>query len=152
MTEVKAKKKLQEVSQRWNQRITTDQILGIYKNSDKYTFERQTAILRQMFKSFILDFDKLAAQFEVDVKKNKKTAYDAFINFLCNLTLSPAKPQIAVKPTSASDSKLLTTTTKSDFESPALSSTRVDHSYKPDVVVSEVRFIIILIIIDINSH
>lgn len=139
MAEVKAKKKLQEVSQRWNNRITTEQVLAIFKSTDKYTFERQTSLLKQLFKNFVSDFDKQMSQFEVDVKKNKKTVYDAFLNFLNNMSLSPVKPQIAVKPTSGSDSKLLTASTKTDFESPALSSTRVDNIYKPDVVVSEVK-------------
>lgn len=136
MAEVKAKKKLLEVSQRWTNRVSCDQVLAIYKNDSKYTFERQQNLLKQLFKAFILDFDKLAAQFEVDVKKNKKSVSDAFIIFLSNMSL---KPIIAQKPTSASDSKLLSTTAKTDFESPALSSTRVDNNYKPDVVVSEVK-------------
>lgn len=137
MTEAKARKKLQEVSPRWGERASSEQLIGIFRNSEKYTLERQSNILRQFFKPFVPDFDNLSAQFDVDVKKNKKTPYEAFINFLCNMSLRPSKPQIAVKPTSASDSRLLLPT-KTDLESPVLSSTRVENC-KPDVVVSEVK-------------
>ena len=137
MAEAKAKRKLQEVSLRWNPKITSDQIFGIYKNSEKYSFERHFSLLKQMFMPFVSDFDKHQAQFEADVKKNKKTSLEAFITFLNNASIIPAsqKPLIPAKP-STTDSK---TSSKPDFESPALCSTRVETNYKPDVVVSEVR-------------
>lgn len=89
-----------------------------------------------MFKPFVSDFEKHQAQFEVDVKKNKKKSMEAFVTFLHNMSVVPLsqKPQISAKPTN--DSKA---SAKSDFESPALCSTRVETSYKPDVVVSEVK-------------
>src|SRR5690349_24529701 len=103
MAEAKAKKKLQEVSQRWNQKITTEQVLGIYRNSEKYTLDRQLSLLKQMFKNSVVEFDKHSSQFESDVKKNKKTTHEAFINFLNNITIIPLsqKPQIATKPTTS---------------------------------------------------
>lgn len=120
---------------KWNQKITPEQVFGIYKNSEKYTFDRQMSLLKQMFKPFVNDFDKHSSQFEMDVKKNKKTSLEAFVTFLNNISIAPPsqKPQIPLKP-STSDSKI----SKSDFESPALSSTRVEPNYKADVVVSEV--------------
>ena len=140
MAEVKAKKKLQESLQRWNPKVSSDQVILIFKNSEKYTLDRQQKILVQLFSANVAEFQKLSSQFEVDVKKNKKTPYEAFLAFVLNMTANPVnlKPQIATKPNSSSDSKLLTST-KSDFESPALSSTRLDANFKPDVIVSEVR-------------
>lgn len=138
MAEAKAKRKLQEVSQKWNQRITSDQVFGIYKNSEKYTIERQSSLLKQMFKPYVADFDRHHSQFEADVRKNKKTSFEAFIIFLNNIIVPQSaiqKPQIAVKP-ATSDSK---SNTKTEFESPVLCSTRVESNFKPDVVVSEVR-------------
>lgn len=133
MSEEKAKKRLLAVSQRWNLKITIEQVLGIYKNSEKYTLERQLSLLKQLFKNFVSEFDKHQAQFETDVKKNKKTAYEAFIYFLNTVSILPAtqKPQIAAKPTNPSSSK-------SEFESPVLSSTRLDNNGKSDIIVSEV--------------
>lgn len=140
MAEAKAKKKLQESLQRWSPKVSTDQVILIFKNSEKYTLDRQQKILVQLFSANITEFSKLSAQFEVDVKKNKKSPYEAFLAFVLNMTANPVnlKPQIATKPNSASDSKLLSST-KSDFESPALSSTRLDANFKPEVVVSEVK-------------
>lgn len=138
MAEAKAKRKLQEVSSKWTQKITSDQVFGIYKNTEKYTIERQLSLLKQLFKMHVVDFDRHHSQFEADVKKNKKTSYEAFINFLNNVSLpqpSLLKPQIAVKP-ATSDSKA---SIKSEFESPVLCSTRVESNFKPDVVVSEVK-------------
>lgn len=138
MAEAKAKRKLQEIAQKWNQKITTEQVFGIYKNSEKYTIERQLSLLKQLFKPHIIDFDKHQSQFEADIKKNKKTSNEAFIIFLNNIVIPQVgllKPQIAVKP-ATSDSK---SSIKSDFESPVLCSTRVESNYKPDVVVSEVK-------------
>lgn len=138
MAEAKAKRKLQEVSQKWNQRITSDQVFGIYKNSEKYTIERQSSLLKQMFKPYVADFDRHQSQFEADVKKHKKTSFEAFIIFLNNIIVPQTaiqKPQIAVKP-ATSDSK---SSTKTEFESPVLCSTRVESNFKSDVVVSEVK-------------
>lgn len=138
MAEAKLNKKMNEVSKRWNQKITPEQVFGIYKNSEKYSFERQVSFLKQFFKPFVTDFDRHQAQFEVDVKKNKKTSYEAFIVFLYNINIIPPseKPQIAPK-SSISDSKA---SSNNDFDSPALCSTRVDTVYKPDLV-SEVMII-----------
>lgn len=140
MAEAKARKKCQEVSEKWNSKLTVDQIFGCFKNTEKYTLERQTSLLRQMFKPYIMEFDKHQAQFEADVKRNKKTPIEAFVNFLNNGTIvsKPQKPQISIKPQASisSESRL---SSKSDYDSPALSSTRVDSNYKNDVVVSEVN-------------
>lgn len=138
MAEITAKKRLQEVSQRWNQKISIDQVLGIYKNSEKYTLERQMSLLKQMFKNYVQEFSKHEAQFEADVKKNKKTTYEAFISFLNNILVVPAsqKPQIAAKPRTSSTAL---SSKADDFESPALSSTRVDNNNVPsEIIVSEV--------------
>lgn len=136
MAEAKARKKLQDVSQRWNQRISLDQVFSIFKNTEKYTNERKISLLKQMFMSHSIDFEKHLTQFETNVLKYKRSAFDSFIIFLncIQLTPLPQKPQLPVK--SASESKM---SSKSDFiESPTLSSTRVDHAQKTDIVVSEV--------------
>jgi NAD-dependent SIR2 family protein deacetylase len=140
MAELKAKRKLQEVSLRWSKSYTPDTIIGTFKNNEKYTHERLLSILKSLFKPHIADFDKHHAQFEADIKKNKKTTYEAFIIFLTNATVLPAvqKPQIADKPQTLKINPSLSV--RSDFESPTLSSTRVDNgSNKAEVVVSEVN-------------
>lgn len=135
MAEAKAKRKLQELSQKWNQKISVDQVFAVYKNSEKYTFERQVNLLKQMMKPYCSDFDKHCQQFEVDVRKNKKTSHEAFIVFLNNATIGmpSVKPQIPLKP--IVDSKM---SLKSSIESPVLCSTRVESTLKSEVVVSEV--------------
>lgn len=143
MAEAKAKKKLHEVSLRWGKaNVTPDMVFSIYKNPEKYTTERQISLLKQMFRNHILDYDRFESQFETDVRKNKKSSYDAFVIFLNNITLQPKLQNAAKPPTSTKsvslDSKL---NTKSEIESPALSSTRLDHNNLPEVVVSEVYFI-----------
>lgn len=141
MAEIRARKKLLEVSLRWQKPISSDSFLKIFKNPEnKYSYERQFNLLRQMFRPHVVEFQKHEAQFDEDVKKNNKSPYEAFINFLVNITIIPlpVKPQIPAKP-QISDSKM---SSKSDFESPALCSTRVDNNYKqevrPELVVSEV--------------
>lgn len=137
-SEARAKRKLQEVSQRWSQKITIDQVLGIYRNSEKYTLERQMSLMKQMFRPHTSDFDRHYLQFEEDVKKNNKTTIDAFISFVNNVNLisGSQKPQIPTKP--STDSKA---SSKSDFESPALCSTRVEPHSNANVVFSEVKSI-----------
>lgn len=121
---------------KWNQKFTAEQVIGIYANNEKYTYEKQKHFLGKLFKAQVVDFDKHQALFEANVEKNKKNALDAFVIFMNSVTFASQKPQIAAKPTRVSESKL---STKSEFESPALSSTRLD---TPDVVVSEVNFVI----------
>lgn len=133
MAELKAKRKLQEMLQKWNQKFTAEQVIGIFANNEKYSYERQKHLLGKVFKPYVVDFDKQQALFEANVEKNKKNALDSFIIFMNGATFASQKPQIATKPTRVSDSKL---SVKTDFESPALSSTRLDN---PDVVVSEVN-------------
>lgn len=131
--EAKAKRKLQDLLLKNNltQKFTAEQVLGIF-GSEKYTFEKQKKFLGNLYKPYVLDFDKHSALFEVNVEKNKKSPLESFIIFVNSVTMAPQKPQIATKPTRVSDSKL---STRSEFESPALSSTRLD---TPEVVVSEV--------------
>lgn len=147
MAEMKAKRKLQEVSLKWKTQISTDNVMGIFKNTEKYTYERQCGLLKQMFKPYVNEFDKHQAQFDEDVKKNHKSPYEAFINLLLNITIvqNPTKPLIPLKPQTTSDSKLSSKSSgskssgsKIDFESPALCSTRVDNTERSEIVVSEV--------------
>lgn len=133
MAEAKAKKKLQDMLLKWNQKFTAEQVIGIYANNEKYTYEKQKNFLAKLFKPYVADFDKQQALFEANVEKNKKNSLDSFIIFMNSATFASQKPQIATKPTRISDSKL---SAKSEFESPALSSTRLG---TPDVVVSEVN-------------
>lgn len=136
--DAKAKRKVQELSQKWSQKISTDQVFGIYRNSEKYTVERQMSLLKQMFRPYSTDFEKNYLQFEEDVRKNNKTPIDAFVIFVNNITIvsGSQKPQIPVKP--STDSKI---STKSEFESPALCSTRVDTNSNETVVISEVNIV-----------
>lgn len=142
MAEISAKKRLQEVSQLWNPKITLEKVLGIYKNSEKYTLERQLSFLTQLFQKSVKEFDKHQAQFETDVKKNKKTPYEAFIIFLNNIAIiaAPQKPQIAAKPKTSSPAEFKVSIKSEEFESPALSgalcSTRVENNN--EIIVSEV--------------
>jgi hypothetical protein len=101
----------------------------------------ETSVSLQIFAKHVVDYPKHSAQFEMDVKKNKKTVFAAFCDFLNNAPLQAQeqKPKIATKPKTASDSRLMVTS-KSDFESPALSSTRVEGNVVVPVVVSEVSF------------
>lgn len=136
VAEAKARKKMQDVLLRWDKRFSVDQVFSIFRNTEKYTNEKKIGLLKQLFSPHSIDFEKHLAQFETNVLKNKKSAYDSFIIFLNSIQLTPLpqKPQIPVK--SASESKM---SSKSDFiESPTLSSTRVDHVQKTDIVVSEV--------------
>lgn len=133
MAELKAKRKLQDMLQKWNQKFTAEQVIGIFANNEKYTYDKQKQLLVKLFKPYVVDFDKHQAAFEANVEKNKKNALDAFVIFMNSASFVSQKPQIATKPTRVSDSKL---SVKTDFESPALSSTRLDN---PDVVVSEVN-------------
>ncbi|CRK86952.1 CLUMA_CG000769, isoform A [Clunio marinus] len=133
MADVKAKKKLQEFVQKTNQKFSSDQIMGVYKNSEKYSFEKQSSILKQLFKPYTPDFDKYQSQFENDIKKSKKTSYDAFVSFLNNITLNNTKPQIPAKPSLSIEE---TVRAKNDFESPVLCSTRVEGSQKQQETVS----------------
>lgn len=124
MEEVKAKKKLNEIAPRWNlqKAFTPDAVLKIYKNSDKYSLERQASILSSLVKPCVSNFDDIKKQFELDVVKNKKTPYDAFIRCLNNAVVLPEasqKPKIAAKPARSGD-----------FDSPTLSSTRVDKNHR----------------------
>lgn len=135
MAEAKAKRKLQDMLAKWNQKFTAEQVIGIFA-SEKYSFEKQKSLLVKLFKPYVADYDKHHALFEANVERNKKTALEAFIIFLNSVMIAPQKPQIATKPARVSDSKL---SVKSDFESPALSSTRLE---TPDVVVSEVTKVV----------
>lgn len=150
MAEIRAKKKLEELSTRWNGRISADQLLNVFKSSQqKYTVEKLASIAKQYVANHCTDGAKLVTQFETNVKKNQKTPYEAIIIMLNGATISlphsnsqqPIKPQIPVKPSTLQcDSKITKTT---DFESPALCSTRLEprletNNTPENIVVSEV--------------
>jgi hypothetical protein len=147
MSEAKAKKKLEEISVKWNGKVTADQILKVFKNVDnKYNNEKLSGIAKQYIRVHLADGEKLFMQYEMNVKKNQKTPYEALILMLNNASSQIQKPQVPVKPTNLNlhlDSKI---SVRSDFESPALSSTRVDNNnHTPDIVVSEVIAINIIL-------
>ncbi|XP_070491244.1 gamma-tubulin complex component 2 homolog isoform X2 [Chironomus tepperi] len=148
MSELKAKKKLDEIAVRWNGKVSPEQILLVFKNSNnKYSTEKLITIAKQYFKNQMLDSDKLLTQFEVNVKRNQKTPYEALIIMLNNASISQSptlisssqqqKPTIPLKPSNLQvETKI---SAKNDFESPALCSTRVDNNNSPDIVVSEIK-------------
>jgi hypothetical protein len=135
MAELKAKKRLDEITAKLGGKLTSDQLIAVFKNtSNKYSNEKLFGIVKQYIKIHLIEGDKLYYQFEINVKKNQKSPYDALLIMLNNATVISQKPTIAAKPINLqpTESKL---SVKSDFESPALSSTRVD---QPQIVVSEV--------------
>lgn len=138
MAEIRAKRKLEEISLKMGNKVSADQLISVFKNQqNKYTLDKLLDFLKKHIKIHILDGDKLISQFEVNIKKNGKTSYESFVILMNAATVVQStqhsmKPPIAVKPNL--DSKL---SIKSDFESPALSSTRLEHN-APEIVVSEV--------------
>lgn len=149
MSETKARKKLEEISVKWNGKTNADHLLKAFKNIDnKYTNDRLTAIVKQYIKIHLVDGDRLFLQYETNVKKNQKTPYDALILMLNNATFTSVqqpppqqqKPQIPAKPALLNVERQISSNVR-EFESPALSSTRVDvnsNNQTPEVVVSEV--------------
>lgn len=138
MAEVRAKRKLEEIAAKMGNKISADQLFYIFKNNqNKYSHDKLVEFLRNYVKIHILDGDKLILQYETNVKKHSKTSHEAFIIMMNNAVIlqNSSKPPIAVKPTL--DAKL---SIKSDFESPALSSTRLENNPTPEIVVSEVKF------------
>lgn len=164
MSELKARKKLEEIAVKWNGKVSADQIIHIFKNSNnKYPNEKLLGIAKQYIKNQISDGDKLITQFEVNIKRNQKTPYEALVIMLNNATVcqSPTlhqslqqqqqiqKPTIPLKPSNLQvESKI---SVKNDFESPALCSTRVDANNTPDIVVSEVSLFIYWIFINYSK-
>ena len=153
MSEIKARKKLEEIAVRWNGKVSAEQIATVFKNANnKYTTEKLISIAKQYFRQQIVDGDKLITQLEVNIKKNQKTPYEALIIMLNNASvcqspnlhqiLTPTqqiqKPTIPLKPSNLQvESKI---SVKSDFNSPAICSTRLDiYTSTPDIVVSEVN-------------
>jgi hypothetical protein len=133
MEETKAKKKLNEIVPRWklSKQISADGFCKTFKNTDKYTLDKQVSYLNTLIKPFVSNYDDIRKQFELDVTKNKKTPYDALIISLNNAIILPeqsTKPKIAAKPTSKA----------SDFESPTLSSTRVEKTFNRRSDLTEV--------------
>lgn len=135
MAEVRARKKLEEISLRFSNKIPADQIFNIFKNpQNKYSHEKLFNFLQNSIKPLIVDGDKLLAQYETNVKKNQKTSHEALIIMLNNATVAKQspKPPIAEKP------NLTKISVRSDnFESPTMSSTRYEPA-APEIVVSEV--------------
>lgn len=135
MAEIRAKKKLEEVfSKGATSKITVEQVLQIFKNEqNKYTAVKLSGFANSYIKPNILDGDKLFAQYDINIKKHQKTPYEALIIMMNNATvIQQGKPPIAEKP------NLSKLSVRSDFESPALSSTRYETN-TPEIVVSEVR-------------
>lgn len=132
----KAKNKLSELQLKWvspksNAVISPDHIIRIFQNnSEKLVQEKQNGILATLIKPHVTNYDDIKKQYDYDTHKNKKTPYEAFVKLVNNAVFSPVagqKPQVPVKPT------------KHDFDSPTLSSTRVETSKRrSDVNVSEV--------------
>lgn len=141
MAEIRAKRKLEEIATKMGNKISAEQLFHIFKNNhSKYSHDKLIEFLRNYIKIHILDGDKLITQYETNVKKHSKTSHEAFIILMNNATViqQASKPPIAVKPTMPTlDAKL---SIKSDFESPALSSTRLENVPTPEIVVSEVNF------------
>jgi len=146
MSELKARKKLEDIAARWNGKVSADQILHVFKNSsNKYSNDKLVNMAKQYLRNQIVDGDKLITQLEVNVKKNQKTPYEALIIMLNNSTISQSpilqqsapiqKPTIPLKPSKLQVETIISK--KSDFESPALSSTRIENN-TPDIIVSEV--------------
>ena len=85
MSEIKARKKLEEIAVRWNGKVSAEQIATVFKNANnKYTTEKLISIAKQYFRQQIVDGDKLITQLEVNIKKNQKTPYEALIIMLNN--------------------------------------------------------------------
>lgn len=131
MAEVRAKKKLDEISARLSNKLVAEQVFSIFKNQQKYSNEKLFGFLHNNIASQILDGSKLLAQYDANVKKNQKTPYEALVIMLNNATVIQSKPPIAEKP------NLSKMSIASTFESPALSSTRCEQN-PPEIVVSEV--------------
>lgn len=157
MSEAKAKKKLEEVALRWNGRASVDQILHVFKNSqNRYSNEKLLDIAKQYLRNHLVDGDKLLTQFETNIKKNQKTPYEAFVIMLNNGTVITSsnsnlqqqqksqqihKPQIPVKPSNLQIESTLSN--KTDFDSPALCSTRLENNAQ-EIVVSEVSIFFLI--------
>lgn len=123
MEDIKARKKLSELALRWNHKsYTPDNVLKIYKNSEKYAIERQMSIMSGLIKPHVSNYDEVKKQYDLDITKNKKTPFDAFVKCVNSAQIATEKPKIAVKPT------------KGDFiESPTLSSTRVEKQRRSEI-------------------
>lgn len=137
MEEIKAKKKLNEIVPRLKLQKTfsVEGLMKVYQNGDKYSLEKQTSYLSTFLKPCVSNYDDVKKQFELDVTKNKRSAYDAFIKCVNNAIILPeqsSKPKIAAKPTSKNSS---------DFDSPTLSSTRVDKTFNRKSDLTEVSYI-----------
>lgn len=140
MAEIKAKKKLEEISMRMGNKVSADQLLNIFKNQNKYSNEKLIDFLKNYIKIHILDGDKLIAQFENNIKKNGKSPFESFLVLInCATIVSlPNKPPIAAKP--ILESRMSVKSTSDVFESPVLSSTRLENNnIQPEIVVSEVK-------------
>lgn len=141
MAEIRAKKKLEEITARFTGKITADQIIALYKNQQpKFTNDKLFKFLQDYIKPHILDGDKLVAQYENNTKKLQKTSYEALIIMLNNATVvqQQTKPPIAEKP----NLNKLSVKSEGTFESPALSSTRYEPN-APEILVSEVKILLI---------
>lgn len=136
----KARAKLIELQPKWPTTkpgtvLSVDQILRIFQNSEKYTPEKQSSLLLTLIKPHVTNFDDIKRHYDLETTKARKTPYEAFVKLINNAVLVPAagsKPQVPAKPTK-----------QSDFDSPVLSSTRVDNTTKrtSDVNLSEVRMV-----------
>lgn len=132
----KARSKLFELQQKWWSPKTTsvvspEQVIRVFQNTEKFTQEKQNSILATLIKPHVTNYDDIRKQYDSDTQKHKKTPYEAFVKLVNNAVFVPVagqKPQVPVKPT------------KHDFDSPTLSSTRVENKRRSDVNVSEVSF------------
>lgn len=145
MSETKAKKVVQELIQRWyTGKVSEERLWDMFKNGEKVAAERRVDVLNKFFKSHVADYDIHLAQYENNIRK-KKTPLNAFIIFLNSVTLVSSVATAGASKTQLAPSKLSITgqttfdskmSLKNEFESPALSSTRVEPN---EVVVSEVN-------------
>lgn len=136
MAEIRAKKKLEDLTARFLGKLTADQILALFKNhQQKFTHEKLIKFLHDYIKPHLLDGDKLIAQYENNTKKLQKTSYEALIIMMNQATVvQQTKPPIAEKP----NLNKLSVRSEGTFESPALSSTRYEQN-APEILVSEVK-------------
>lgn len=133
----KAKAKLNEIQHKWpNAKATSvlspDHIMRIFQNPEKYPQEKHSSLLTSLIRPHVTNYDDIRRQYDQDTLKLRKTPFEAFVKLVNNAVLMPvagSKPQVPQKPT------------KHDFESPVLSSTRLETTKRRsnDVNVSEVR-------------
>lgn len=136
----KARAKLAEIQHKWpgaksSSSLSPEHIMRCFKNFEKVPQEKQNTLLTSFIKPHCTNYDDIKRQYDADTLKHGKTVYEAFVKLVNNAVLMPvagSKPLVPQKPA------------KHDFDSPVLSSTRVETKRRSDgrtvdVNVSEVR-------------